>query len=374
MNYKEAFFTLALLIVNATAALTITSNPDSAQVFENEVHIGTTPFVVLDSTAITHKFTMKKLGYRDTTFFEVGSSVIAKSVHVAMRSEQVFSGITLNVKTRHPHAQIFINDSLQGTDSTTIRTLSPGKYTLRIEGYNIVPIIDTLNLVANETTTFLAPSVKQRFTLLGLQYSRDFRSFDFTDDVVFLDRSKFVLSHEFSTRGQRDFALYFGSSHDHDNRGVQFMFHVPHKEKFTVYTADSTDSLRVKSMVAGGGILREYLYTVAAIPKIAQIDLGCMWGIYGKLNIYRYRSSKSSGGLDEITLENSDGIALVPLRGFASAGGAQARALIGYKHAFLSLSYQFLPSIAFDGISGYPDKPISFLPVQRTSASILAKF
>ncbi len=170
---KWIFRASALLFVTATsfAALTITSQPDSAQLFENEIYIGTTPAIILDTTATSHKLTLKKNGFRDTSFYAVGSSVVQKAVHVAMRSEQEHSGIELKVKARHPHAQIFVNDSLRGTDSALVKTLVPGKQILRIEGYNIKPIVDTIEMAVDEKLTYIAPSMKQHFSFVG-GYSR----------------------------------------------------------------------------------------------------------------------------------------------------------------------------------------------------------
>lgn len=376
----KTLITLLILSVIALGKPTIRiiTVPSEARVFEKDIFLGLTPLTISDSTMTLHSFDISLDGYADTTVTIVGSTAMFREDTISLKSlgapELPQERAELTIETREENADIYIDDSLYGRKNASISGLENGEHILSITGFNVTPYKDTITLVEGEKLAMIIPLQKRKFQLAGVAHSRDFARFDFDNDTVVVAEKSFVLNSEEDRRGQRDLELLFGFSQDNNNSGFILTAHFPHEESFLTTSIDETDTLKMTTKTWGAGVFRDYMRTVAAIEDILRFDVGGAWGVMVKVRQSKYSSKNGSGGVGDFNMKNTGGDELFPVRGYASFGALRARLLAGYKYGFAHFSYQYQPSIEFDGIGGYPSDPVAYRGVHRLSVGVMGRF
>ncbi len=348
--------------------------PDSAKIYDDSTLIGYSPLTVTDTVAKVHYFVAKYEGYHDTAWSRVASLGTLRQDTVILTSKELLDPISFSVVTNDEQADIKIDGKLLGRKEVEVKNLIQGKHVLAIEGFNIEPYYDTLDLLPGDDFRMVIPVNKRKFSLVGVHYSRDFASYDLAGEQVVLGEQQYELNYEEAKKAQRDLIITAGSSQDNNNSGFIFTAHFPHEYKFETVAQDNSDTLHMTAKVWGVGVQRSYQRTVAAIEDILRFDIGFFWGPSVKVRQYRYHSNNGSGGISDFQLKNTNNVALAPLKGHLSVAGIDLRLLAGYKFGFLTLNYHFNPSVELDGIGGYPDNPVNYRGVHRLMIGATGRF
>jgi len=108
--------------------ITVSSDPDGANVYINDNFIGTTPLILKNPEPIAYEIVLKKLGYYDlkkTISLEEGN---VKEVRLEMTKEGYGN---LNVDSNVKFADIYINNELRG-NVPKILSLKEGSYEIKV--------------------------------------------------------------------------------------------------------------------------------------------------------------------------------------------------------------------------------------------------
>lgn len=348
--------------------------PDSAKIWVDSTLIGYSPIKIVDTTAIVHDIRIAKEGFKDTTISMVSSLALLRKDTVFLQSDSTKAPISLTISTKEKQADISVDGRFIGREKVSLNDLTQGKHKIAIEGFNIAPYYDTIHLDYGDKFYLVVPVKKRKFTVMSALYSRDFVSYNFSNDTVMLADKLFVLNFTEGKRNQRDIIIALGESVDLNGKSFLLYGHIPTEDEFTTKSTDGTDSLWMHSLTWGAGIYRNYLRTIAAVENILRFDIGMFWGVGVKIRQYKYYSNNGSGGITDYQLENSEGTPLSPIRGYLSLGGLQTRIIAGYKHIFVDFSYQFNPTIESDGIVSYPDSYVNFKPVNRINIGLTGRW
>ncbi|MBI2671690.1 PEGA domain-containing protein [Candidatus Woesearchaeota archaeon] len=113
--------------------ITVTSDPDGANVYINDNFIGTTPVILKNPVPVTYEIVLKKIGYYDlkkTISLEEG---LVKEVRLEMTKTGY--GL-LDIDSKVKAADIYINNELKGIIPKTL-SLKEGSYEIKVssKGY-----------------------------------------------------------------------------------------------------------------------------------------------------------------------------------------------------------------------------------------------
>ena len=141
-------------LVMKTGAISISSNPDGADVYLDNLFKGSTPITLKDVTTGTHTVKLIKSGYND---FSDSVTVISGRTEYISETLVMKTG-AINIYSNPSGAEIYVNGDYVGTTPNTIHNLTQSSYKIKLtkSGFNDISKTITVN---PDQTTYVSESL-----------------------------------------------------------------------------------------------------------------------------------------------------------------------------------------------------------------------
>jgi len=115
------------------STISISSVPDGVEVWEDEIQIGTTPFLLQNFPPKTHSITLKMKGFEEV-IYEIPSAQTTYSLSIALPLKPPeITTAEVAIISDPPDSSVFWRGKLVGKTPTSLTKLKPGDYVISIE-------------------------------------------------------------------------------------------------------------------------------------------------------------------------------------------------------------------------------------------------